>query len=85
MTMRSPAASIGKPEGMDRGKAPLAAMAVTAEDDFDGMVRFQEIEHDRSMGQHHRVTARNTMWDTGDIRAMRGRIVEPYDTQLATG
>ena len=83
--MRPPTASIGKPEGMDRTKAPLPAMAMTAQDDFNGMVGFQEIEHDRSMGQHDRVTAWNTMRDARDIGAMSGRIVESHHTQLSTG
>src|SRR5688500_20233870 len=83
--MRSSAASIGKPEGMDGAKAPLPAMAMAAQDQFDGMVRFQEIERNRSMGQQDRVPVWITMRDAGDIRAMSGRIVEVYGTQFPTG
>ncbi len=70
---------------MDGAKAPLPAMAMAAQDQFDGMVRFQEIERNRSMGQQDRVPVWNTMRDAGDIRAMSGRIVESYDTQFPTG
>ncbi len=58
---------------------------MTAEDDIRCVMRLQEVEYDRSVGQYHRVPAWNTMRDARDIRAMSGRIVEPHDTQLSTG
>jgi len=60
-------------------------MTVPAEDNICRMTRFQEIEHDWSVSQHHRVTAWNAMGDAIHIRAVGGRIVEAHDTQLSIG
>ena len=58
----------------------MSAVTVTAEDDVRGMARLQKIEHDRGVGQHHGVTARNSMRNAIHICAVGGRIVEADDT-----
>jgi hypothetical protein len=58
-------------------------MTVTAEDDIRRMMRFQEIEHDWSVCQYHRVTAWNAMRNAIHIGAVGRGIVETHDAQLS--
>jgi hypothetical protein len=60
-------------------------MTVTAENDIRRMMRFQEIEHNWSVSQHHGVTTWNAMGNAIHIGAVGRRIVEAYDTQLSIG
>jgi hypothetical protein len=58
-------------------------MTVPAEDNVCRMTRFQEIEHDWSVSQHHRVTAWNAMGNAIHIGAVGRRIIEAHYTQLS--
>ena len=60
-------------------------MTVPAEDDVRCMTRLQEIQHDRGVGEHDRVTAWDSMRDAIHIRTVSRRIVESHDTQLTLG
>ncbi len=51
-------------------------MTMTAEDDIRRIMRLQEVEYDRSVGQYHRVPAWNSMGNAIHIRAVGRRIIK---------
>ena len=77
-------ASRREPEGRHAGDAPLASVAMAAEDQIDGMMVFQLIEDVWRMGQQQGVTVLCARRQTAQVGPMQGGIVDADNSQLAT-
>ena len=77
-------ASRGEPERRHAGNAPLASVAVPAEDQIDCVVVFQLIEDVRRMGQQEGEAVLCARRETAQIGPMQGRIVHSDNGDLAT-
>lgn len=62
MSLDPPIAAWGKPERRHARYAPLTTVAVSAEDQIDGVVIFQLIEDVRCMGQQEGIAAPCAWW-----------------------
>jgi hypothetical protein len=58
-------------------------MTVSTENQVNGMVRFDEIQNIRRMGQEQRKSLVGRRWDTSQIGAMERRIIDTNNHQLS--
>lgn len=75
-------ASRRKPEGRNARYPPLSTVTVPAENQINGMVRFDEIQDIRRMGQQQRKAMVRTSGDTSKIGSMERGIIDPSNHQL---
>ena len=83
MPIDPPIASGREPERRHAGNAPLASVAVPAEDQIDGMVVFQLIEDVRRMGQQEGETVLCARRQAAQVGPMQRRIVHADNGDLA--
>ena len=76
-------ASRGEPERRHAGNAPLASVAVPAEDQIDGVVGFQLIEDVRRMGQQEGEAVLCARRQAAQVGPMQRRIVHADNGDLA--
>ena len=79
-----PAVASGRePERRHAGYTPLASVAMSAEDQIDGVVVFQLIEDIRRMGQQEGETILCARWQTAQVGPMQRGIVDADNGDLA--
>ncbi len=84
MTIDSAVAAWRKPECRNARDAPLASVAMTAENQIDGMVVFQLIEDVRRMGQQEGVAVLCTRRQATQVGSVQRGIVDADDGDFAT-
>ena len=77
-----PATTIGQPEGRHQGNPPLPSMAVAGEDQVDGMMSIEMINHVRRVCQQDPKSIWHAGWNTAEVGPMQARVVQADDLQL---
>ena len=84
MPLNPAVAAWREPDRRYAGDAPLASVAMSAEDQIDGMMVFQLIEDVRSMGQQEGEAILCGRWQAAQVGPMQRGIVDADNGDLAT-
>lgn len=82
-TVHAAIAARRKPKGGDPWHSPLSAMTVSAENQINGMMRFDVVENVRRMRQQHRISLVGARRDASKICSMERGIIDADNHQLS--
>lgn len=82
-TVHTAIASRRKPKGGNPRHSPLSAMTVSAENQINGMMRFDVVENVRRMRQQHRKLLVGARRDASKICPMKRGVIDADNHQLS--